>query len=235
MASEAAADYLAERYNDGKTAINPQTGQFDPNLLPEGAKTQIRDLTAAIGAVVGGTVGDSAFNAQLAGVVGQNAVENNGLTIFPVHPDRMAAAQSLAEYGIENGWSDKKLQEEVNKSLRGNGVEITNEDAVEVLDKAGKVSTIIGAYPSPYTKPIGAAGAALGTLSILVDNKKTQEQKVLEIFGSALGSFGSGAVLKNVPVSQGAKNIHNAISGEIGGKAGEAIYQCKQDPKQPGC
>lgn len=36
-------------------------------------KTQIRDLTA----VVGDTVGDSSFNAQLAGVVGQNAVENN--------------------------------------------------------------------------------------------------------------------------------------------------------------
>nr|WP_228198633.1 polymorphic toxin-type HINT domain-containing protein [Acinetobacter baylyi] len=77
VASEAAAGYLAERYNDGKTAINPKTGQFDPNLLSEDAKTLIRDLTAAIGAVVGGIVGDSAFNAQLAGVVGQNAVENN--------------------------------------------------------------------------------------------------------------------------------------------------------------
>nr|WP_320159420.1 VENN motif pre-toxin domain-containing protein [Acinetobacter sp. S40] len=81
VASEAAANYLVERYNDGKTAINPQTGQFDPNLLPEDAKTQIRDLTAAIGAVVGGTVGDSAFNAQLASVVGQNAVENNELLL----------------------------------------------------------------------------------------------------------------------------------------------------------
>ena len=40
-------------------------------------KTQIRDLTTAIGAVAGGTVGDSAFNAQIAGVIGQNAVENN--------------------------------------------------------------------------------------------------------------------------------------------------------------
>ena len=45
--------------------------------MPEDVKTQIRDLTAAIGVVVGGTVGDSAFEAQLAGVVGQNAVENN--------------------------------------------------------------------------------------------------------------------------------------------------------------
>lgn len=47
--------------------------------MPEDVKTQIRDLTAVIGAVVGGPVGDSPFNAQLAGVVGQNAVENNSL------------------------------------------------------------------------------------------------------------------------------------------------------------
>lgn len=77
VASEAAANYFSNQYNDGHTAINPLTGEFDPNLLPENIKTQIRDLTAAIGAVVGGTVGDSMFNAQIAGVVGQNTVENN--------------------------------------------------------------------------------------------------------------------------------------------------------------
>jgi len=80
VASEAAADYFANQYNDGKTAINPDTGEFDANLLPENVKSGIRDLTAAIGAVVGGTVGDSASNTQLAGVIGQNAVENNYLT-----------------------------------------------------------------------------------------------------------------------------------------------------------
>ncbi|MDC4253544.1 VENN motif pre-toxin domain-containing protein [Acinetobacter baumannii] len=81
VASEAAADYFANQYNDGKTAINPETGKFDANLLPENVKSGIRDLTAAIGAVVGGTVGDSASNAQLAGVIGQNAVENNFLSV----------------------------------------------------------------------------------------------------------------------------------------------------------
>ncbi|MDC4843938.1 VENN motif pre-toxin domain-containing protein, partial [Acinetobacter baumannii] len=82
VASEAAADYFANQYNDGKTAINPETGEFDANLLPENVKSGIRDLTAAIGAVVGGTVGDSASNAQLAGVIGQNAVENNEFSII---------------------------------------------------------------------------------------------------------------------------------------------------------
>ncbi|MDV8157998.1 DNA/RNA non-specific endonuclease [Acinetobacter bereziniae] len=76
VASEAAADYLTNQYKD-KKQYQDVNGEFQANLLPEDVKTQIRDLTAAIGAVVGGTVGDSAFNAQLAGVVGQNAVENN--------------------------------------------------------------------------------------------------------------------------------------------------------------
>ena len=48
-------------------------------------KTQIRDLTAGIGAVIGGAAGDSTYNAQLAGVIGQNAVENNN-TAFMANP-----------------------------------------------------------------------------------------------------------------------------------------------------
>lgn len=76
VASEAAANYFANQYKDDPRYQN-EKGEFIPNLLPEDVKTQIRDLTAAIGAVAGGTVGDSVFNAQLAGVVGQNAVENN--------------------------------------------------------------------------------------------------------------------------------------------------------------
>ena len=85
VASEAAATYFANKYNDGKTAINPSTGEFDPNLLPEDVKSSIRDLTAAIGVAIGGTVGDSAFNAQIAGVVGQNAVENNEFSMALLH------------------------------------------------------------------------------------------------------------------------------------------------------
>ena len=78
VASEAAADYLTNQYKD-KKEYQDVNGEFQANLLPEDVKTQIRDLTAAIGAVVGGTVGDSAFEAQISGVVAQNAVENNSL------------------------------------------------------------------------------------------------------------------------------------------------------------
>jgi len=76
-----ATDYLTNQCNDSKTAISPETCKFDANLLAENVESSIRDLTAAIGAVVGGTVGDSKSNAQLAGVIGQNAVENNFLSV----------------------------------------------------------------------------------------------------------------------------------------------------------
>nr|WP_254617557.1 hypothetical protein [Acinetobacter lactucae] len=46
VVSEAAADYFVNQYNDGKTAINPETGKFDANLLAENIKSDIRDLTA---------------------------------------------------------------------------------------------------------------------------------------------------------------------------------------------
>ncbi len=78
VASEAAAIYLTNQYKD-KKEYQDANGEFQPNLLPENVKAQIRDLTAGIGAVIGGAVGDSSYNAQLAGVIGQNAVENNEL------------------------------------------------------------------------------------------------------------------------------------------------------------
>ena len=65
VASEAAANYLtnqlAENYKDDpKYFVN---GEFQANLLSETEKAQIRDLTAGIGAVIGGAVGDSTYNA----------------------------------------------------------------------------------------------------------------------------------------------------------------------------
>ena len=169
--SEAAATYFTHQYDDGKTAIDPLTGEFNPNLLSEDVKTQIRDLTAGIGAVIGGVAGDSSYNAQLAGVIGQNAVENNNLSVpYPVNVDSIASVQSLINYGVKQGWSDEKMQQEIRTELRGKGVEVENKDIVGILDKTVKAATIVGIYPSPYTKPIGVVGGALGTASVLIDD-----------------------------------------------------------------
>ena len=90
VAAERAAEYLAKQYDDGKTAIDPITGKFNPNLLPEHIKEEIKAQTGAVASVVGaaggslnGTNGantNALFNAQVGGVLGQNAVENNYLT-----------------------------------------------------------------------------------------------------------------------------------------------------------
>ena len=89
VAAERAAEYLAKQYDDGKTAIDPITGKFNPNLLPEHIKEEIKAQTGAVASVVGAAGGslkgsgstngnsNALFNAQVGGVLGQNAVENN--------------------------------------------------------------------------------------------------------------------------------------------------------------
>ena len=86
VAAERAAEYLAKQYDDGRTAIDPTTGKFNPNLLPEHIKEEIKAQTGAIASVVGAAGGSlngtnsgngALFDAQVAGTVGQNAVENN--------------------------------------------------------------------------------------------------------------------------------------------------------------
>ena len=86
VAAERAAEYLAKQYDDGKTAIDPITGKFNPNLLSEHIKEEIKAQTGAVASVVGaaggslkGTNGGNGalFDAQVAGTVGQNAMENN--------------------------------------------------------------------------------------------------------------------------------------------------------------
>ncbi|WP_148230213.1 polymorphic toxin type 50 domain-containing protein [Neisseria lactamica] len=89
VAAERAAEYLAGQYDDGRTAIDPISGKFNPNLLSEHIKEEIKAQTGALASVVGaaggslnGTNGGNGalFDAQVAGMVGQNAVENNYLT-----------------------------------------------------------------------------------------------------------------------------------------------------------
>lgn len=92
VAAERAAEYLAKQYDDGHTAIDPATGKFNPNLLPEHIKEEIKAQTGALASVVGAAGGslkggsgtnngnsNALFNAQVGGVLGQNAVENNQL------------------------------------------------------------------------------------------------------------------------------------------------------------
>ena len=82
-AAELAAQYLIKQLPKDQypEAIDPRTGEIDPNRLPESVKASIRDLSSAVATVSGGLTGGSLVNAQIAGVVGQNAVENNRLIV----------------------------------------------------------------------------------------------------------------------------------------------------------
>ncbi|NUE67588.1 VENN motif pre-toxin domain-containing protein, partial [Snodgrassella sp. ESL0253] len=80
-AAELAAQYLIKQLPKDQypEAIDPRTGEIDPNRLPESVKASIRDLSSAVATVSGGLTGGSLVNAQITGVVGQNAAENNEL------------------------------------------------------------------------------------------------------------------------------------------------------------
>ncbi|MEG0292624.1 MAG: VENN motif pre-toxin domain-containing protein, partial [Anaerovoracaceae bacterium] len=112
-------------------------------------KTSIRDLTAAIGVAVGGTVGDSAFNAQLAGVVGQNAVENNEFSIISQGVEKQLAEnktkkQDQAKLSCPKGQSC--IMPIPEKTLGEKAVLVINDLTVRQLAAA------LGAEYDPLTK-----------------------------------------------------------------------------------
>ncbi|WP_327134389.1 hemagglutinin repeat-containing protein [Neisseria arctica] len=68
--SELAAKAITQTLFGEEAATNP-------SILGEQEKTLVSDLSAVFGTVSGGLAGDSALNAQIGAVAGQNAVENN--------------------------------------------------------------------------------------------------------------------------------------------------------------
>ncbi|WP_245149917.1 hemagglutinin repeat-containing protein [Xanthomonas axonopodis] len=77
---ELAAKYLTQTlYGDDPRAIDPVTGKFNPNLLPEQDKQMIVALSQAVGALAGGMMGGKVNDALVGSGVAGNAVENNFL------------------------------------------------------------------------------------------------------------------------------------------------------------
>ena len=121
VAAERAAEYLAKQYDDGRTAIDPISGKFNPNLLPEHIKEEIKAQTGAVASVVGvaggnlkggsggtnnGANTNALFNAQVGGVLGQNAVENNSLLGDDIQKYIAERAQRAAQTSREK-WPDE--------------------------------------------------------------------------------------------------------------------------------
>ena len=144
VASEAAANYLtnqlAENYKDDpKYFVN---GEFQANLLSETEKAQIRDLTAGIGAVIGGAVGDSSYNAQLAGVIGQNAVENNGFSIIDENYGKVVKENKKEKWSCPTGYVCPIPE----KTLGQKAVLVINDLTLK------QIAAVLGAEYDPLTK-----------------------------------------------------------------------------------
>ncbi|MEC5080893.1 VENN motif pre-toxin domain-containing protein, partial [Xanthomonas oryzae pv. oryzicola] len=79
-AGELGAKYLTQTlYGDDPRAIDPVTGKFNPNLLPEQDKQMIVALSQAVGAIAGGMAGGSLADAATTANIAKNSVENNFL------------------------------------------------------------------------------------------------------------------------------------------------------------
>ncbi|WP_353803097.1 hemagglutinin repeat-containing protein [Acinetobacter baumannii] len=238
VASEAAADYFANQYNDGKTAINPNTGEFDANLLPENVKSGIRDLTAAIGAVVGGTVGDSASNAQLAGVIGQNAVENNEFSIVTEASNKQAG-KTIAKMRAEC------QAKGINPNSGACGQYHDTKLRKDISDTSGTlsdISTAAGLYPTPASPYLLGAGTLLGTASTLLDDEKSIYQKGAEIGLSSVAGAAASKVVSGVKTLDGdrlysetVEKIFSEASGKVAEKVPGGVISCEKNPKQIGC
>jgi hemagglutinin/hemolysin family protein len=56
-------------------------GEFNTNLLPEHVKEEIKSKSGVIASLTGAAVGGTPVDVQTGGAVGQNAVENNSVSI----------------------------------------------------------------------------------------------------------------------------------------------------------
>ncbi len=197
VASEAAAIYLANQYKDNKE-YQDANGEFQPNLLPEGVKAQIRDLTAGIGAVIGGAVGDSSYNAQLAGVIGQNAVENNKMSPkqAKAKQERLNCERAGVSGSACTALNQKKFKER-------------NEKINSAMETTSDTLTVLGLKSSPVSPYLLGAGTGLGIINKFFDDDKSFKQKVAEIFLSTIASNAAGKVVKGVNKLEDGKPLYS--------------------------
>ncbi len=146
VASEAAAIYLTNQYkNDPR--YQDKNGEFQPNLLPESVKTQIRDLTAGIGAVIGGAAGDSSYSAQLAGVIGQNAVENNVDSYKDIQNAKAYSEKmykdTCAAYGLGEPACGNRIKKEGLEILQGTAMIFVPTSVYEIIPIGKGVGIVV--------------------------------------------------------------------------------------------
>nr|WP_258079545.1 VENN motif pre-toxin domain-containing protein [Xanthomonas arboricola] len=135
---ELAAKYLTQTfYGDDPRAIDPVTGKFNPNLLPEQDKQMLVALSQAVGAIAGGLAGGSLPDSAIGANIAKNAVENNWLT--ESENNYLKLAKSLCQHGSEDGCdAEKKLTALDN--IRDEEKRLYSEKVTSELKAAGKLT-----------------------------------------------------------------------------------------------
>ncbi|MEC3889690.1 hemagglutinin repeat-containing protein [Xanthomonas campestris] len=151
---ELAAQYLTKTlYGDDPRAIDPVTGKFNPNLLPEQDKQMLVALSQAVGAIAGGLAGGGLADAAIGANIAKNAVENNWLT--ESENDYLKLARSLCENGSKNGCDAEEKLTSLDK-IRDEEKRLYSEKVTSELKAAGKLTQ--GNYDKamePYWKDQG--------------------------------------------------------------------------------
>ncbi|QBG97646.1 hypothetical protein EYC55_22810 [Xanthomonas oryzae] len=151
---ELAAQYLTKTlYGDDPRAIDPVTGKFNPNLLPEQDKQMLVALSQAVGAIAGGVAGGSLADAAVGANVAQNAVTNNWLT--QSENDVLKLAKALCQQGSANGCDAENKLVALDK-VRDEEKNLYSQKVADELRAAGKLT--LGNYDDamkPYWQDQG--------------------------------------------------------------------------------
>ncbi|WP_236699204.1 VENN motif pre-toxin domain-containing protein, partial [Xanthomonas sp. Leaf148] len=135
---ELAAKYLTQTlYGDDPRAIDPVTGKFNPNLLPEQDKQMLVALSQAVGAIAGGLTGGSLTDSAIGANIAKNAVENNWLT--ESENDYLKLAKSLCQHGSEDGCDAERKLTALDK-IRDEEKTLYSEKVTSELKAAGKLT-----------------------------------------------------------------------------------------------
>ncbi|UOO87655.1 VENN motif pre-toxin domain-containing protein [Neisseria arctica] len=181
--SELAAKALTQTLFGEAAAANP-------NALGEQEKALIKDLSSAFGAVSGGLAGGSALNAQIGGVAGKNAVENNWL-------GSSTYRRNLAEQAKKGSQEALQLLEIENKLKRYGIADF--EALAEEYEKCNGCKSAVAKYQAARNKA-DAKIVDLIQKGVLTDAELTLLQSKSSERVSAIRKSGYGNMVANAEV-----------------------------------
>ena len=207
---ELAAQWLTkELYGNDPRAIDPESGKFNPNLLPEEDKQTIVALSQAVGALVGGMTGGSLSEAGVGSNIAGNAATNNYLN----QPQRDKKSQELGKCAteecrnkVEQKWDDVSLAQ--SREMKDKYFDaLTSEQQSQLLNlKPGtkEYDAILAAgVMQAASKDLAGVGSLYGLDHQLLTEADWQGQQIKNLIGgmslesrnsldmAVLGIFGS--------------------------------------------